>query len=112
MSACLPAVTSAARCKSSGESRTGGYWRVARRPASRSFRSEPRFSCPRNSAGRRISIDMLQSIVVWSIRNRVVVVVLAVFLLVLGAYAAGHARLDVFPEFAPPEVVVQTEAPG
>jgi CzcA family heavy metal efflux pump len=55
---------------------------------------------------------MLQSIVAWSIRNRVVVLALAIFLLVLGAYAAGHARLDVFPEFAPPEVVIQTEAPG
>src|SRR5437879_6913468 len=55
---------------------------------------------------------MLQAIVAWSIHNRLVVVALAVFLLVLGAYAAGDARLDVFPEFAPPEVVIQTEAPG
>jgi CzcA family heavy metal efflux pump len=55
---------------------------------------------------------MLQSIVAWSIRNCVVVVALAVFLLVLGAHAASHARLDVFPEFAPPEVVIQTETPG
>ena len=55
---------------------------------------------------------MLQAIVEWSARGRVVVVALAVLLLVLGAYAAAHARLDVFPEFAPPEVVIQTEAPG
>jgi CzcA family heavy metal efflux pump len=55
---------------------------------------------------------MLQAIVEWSIRNRVVVVVLAAFFIVLGVWAAGHARLDVFPEFAPPEVVIQTEAPG
>src|SRR5438132_6976642 len=55
---------------------------------------------------------MLQAIVAWSIHNRVVVVILAVFLLVLGVYAAGHAKLDVFPEFAPPQVVIQTEAPG
>lgn len=55
---------------------------------------------------------MLQAIVDGAIRNRVVVVVLALFLLVLGFYAAGHARLDVFPEFAPPEVTIQTEAPG
>src|SRR5947209_12724002 len=27
-------------------------------------------------------------------------------------YAVQHARLDVFPEFAPPLVVVQTECPG
>jgi CzcA family heavy metal efflux pump len=55
---------------------------------------------------------MLQAIVAWSIRNRVVVVVLAALLLVLGLYATRQSKLDVFPEFAPPQVVVQTEAPG
>src|SRR5438309_9962619 len=55
---------------------------------------------------------MLQAIVHWSIHNRAVVVVLAVLLLAAGLYGAGHAKLDVFPEFAPPQVVVQTEAPG
>src|SRR5262249_2849619 len=29
-----------------------------------------------------------------------------------GIYSAYYAKLDVYPEFAPPEVVVQTEAPG
>src|SRR4029077_14323517 len=72
----------------------------------------PRCCSPKSSAGRRTTTDMLQSIVEWSIRNRVAVVVLAALLLVLGGYAAGHARLDVFPEFAPPQVVIQTEAPG
>jgi CzcA family heavy metal efflux pump len=55
---------------------------------------------------------MLQPIVAWSLHNRAAVVVLAALLLVVGLFAAGHARLDVFPEFAPPLVVVQTEAPG
>ncbi len=55
---------------------------------------------------------MLQAIVNWSLHNRFVVVVLAGLLLLAGLYAAGHARLDVFPEFAPPQVIVQTEAPG
>src|SRR5205807_3288185 len=41
-----------------------------------------------------------------------VVTVLAVLMLVAGLYATLHARLDVFPEFAPPQVVIQTEAPG
>ncbi|MGH8526202.1 MAG: efflux RND transporter permease subunit, partial [Gammaproteobacteria bacterium] len=27
-------------------------------------------------------------------------------------YIAGRAKLDVFPEFAPPRIVIQTEAPG
>jgi CzcA family heavy metal efflux pump len=55
---------------------------------------------------------MLQAIVAWSLRNRVVVVVLAALLLAGGFYAARQSKLDVFPEFAPPQVVVQTEAPG
>jgi CzcA family heavy metal efflux pump len=55
---------------------------------------------------------MLSALVEWSIRNRAVVVCLALLLLALGGYAAANARLDVFPEFAPPEVGIQTEAPG
>jgi CzcA family heavy metal efflux pump len=55
---------------------------------------------------------MLQAIVGWSLRNRVVVVALALLLLFAGLYAATNARLDVFPEFAPPQVNVQTECPG
>lgn len=55
---------------------------------------------------------MLNAIVSWSLRFRGVVVVLAALLLVVGIYAAQHARLDVFPEFAPPLAVVQTECPG
>jgi CzcA family heavy metal efflux pump len=55
---------------------------------------------------------MLQALVSWSIHNRFVVIVLAVLLLGTGIFATGQARLDVFPEFAAPQVVVQTEAPG
>jgi CzcA family heavy metal efflux pump len=55
---------------------------------------------------------MLQALVSWSLHNRAVVMVLAALLLLGGLYAAGHARLDAFPEFAPPQVIVQTEAPG
>jgi CzcA family heavy metal efflux pump len=55
---------------------------------------------------------MLQAIVSWSLHNRAAVLVLAVLLLLGGLYAAGHAHLDAFPEFAPPQVIVQTEAPG
>jgi CzcA family heavy metal efflux pump len=55
---------------------------------------------------------LLQAIVNASLNNRVVVVVLAVLLIGLGLYATQHARLDVFPEFAPPQAVIQTECPG
>lgn len=55
---------------------------------------------------------MLQALVRWSLHNRAVVIVLALLLLLAGLYAANHARLDAFPEFAPPQVIVQIEAPG
>jgi CzcA family heavy metal efflux pump len=55
---------------------------------------------------------MLQAVVGWSIRQRFVVVVLAAAMLVAGFYALQNAALDVFPEFTPPQVVIQTEAPG
>lgn len=55
---------------------------------------------------------MLQAVVRWSIHNQAVVVVLAILLLALGFLAAARSKLDVFPEFAPPQVVIQTEAPG
>ena len=55
---------------------------------------------------------MLQAIVRWSIHNRGAVVALASLLTALGALAVANARFDVFPEFAPPQVIVQTEAPG
>jgi CzcA family heavy metal efflux pump len=47
-----------------------------------------------------------------SLRNRIVVVALAVLLVVAAVRTLRTTPLDVFPEFAPPVVEVQTEAPG
>jgi CzcA family heavy metal efflux pump len=55
---------------------------------------------------------MLRAIVVHSLHLRLAVMVCAAVLAVAGYRAASHAPLDVFPEFAPPLVEVQTEAPG
>lgn len=55
---------------------------------------------------------MLSRIVQFSLRHRAVVVALEAVIIAYGLYVASIARLDVFPEFAPPQVVVQTEAPG
>jgi CzcA family heavy metal efflux pump len=55
---------------------------------------------------------MLKRIVHFSLRYRGVVIVLASVAVAYGLYVAGHTKLDVFPEFAPPQVVTQTEAPG
>jgi CzcA family heavy metal efflux pump len=55
---------------------------------------------------------MLTGLVSRSIRHRGVVIGLALALVVYGAGVVASARLDVFPEFAPPQVSIQTEAPG
>jgi len=55
---------------------------------------------------------MLQRIVGFSVLHRAVVIVVACLIIGYGIYSAAHAKYDVYPEFAPPEVVVQTEAPG
>ena len=55
---------------------------------------------------------MLNRIVHFSLRFRGVVVALACVIVGYGLYVATHAKLDVLPNFVPPQVVVQTEAPG
>src|SRR5437868_1826328 len=55
---------------------------------------------------------MLSALISNSIRLRVVVLALCVVLLVVGSRSVQRAPLDVFPEFAPPLVEIQTEAPG
>ena len=55
---------------------------------------------------------MISLIIRQSIRYPGVVVALALTLIVYGVYVLTRANLDVFPEFAPPLVEIQTEAPG
>src|SRR5512139_401084 len=55
---------------------------------------------------------MLRAIVSWALEMRVLVVALAATLMLIGFRTASRAPLDVFPEFAPPLVEIQTEAPG
>src|SRR5688572_16926921 len=55
---------------------------------------------------------MLTWLVSTSLKLRVAVVVLSIVLMIIGIRTTRHAPLDVFPEFAPPLVEIQTEAPG
>lgn len=55
---------------------------------------------------------MLSWLVSTSVKLRLVLLVLCAVLLVVGYRALRTAPLDVFPEFAPPIVEIQTEAPG
>ena len=51
-------------------------------------------------------------LVATSLRLRVLVLAASIVLIVVGVRVARRAPLDVFPEFAPPLVEIQTEAPG
>lgn len=55
---------------------------------------------------------MLAAIVRGSIAYPRIVTALSVLIAILGGNALLNARLDVFPDFAPPHVLVQTEAPS
>lgn len=55
---------------------------------------------------------MLNTILKWSIAQRWLVVIGAIVVTVLGSYNLTRMPLDVFPDFAPPQVEIQTEAPG
>jgi CzcA family heavy metal efflux pump len=55
---------------------------------------------------------MLDAIVRASLGSPRIITALACLIGVLGAAALVDARFDVFPDFAPPHVLLQTEAPG
>ncbi len=55
---------------------------------------------------------MMRWLVETSLRLRVLVTTAAIVLLIVGIQKTSTTPLDVFPEFAPPLVEIQTEAPG
>jgi len=55
---------------------------------------------------------MMKWLVSTSLQLRVIVVSLSIVLMIVGAQIIPKIPLDVFPEFAPPLVEIQTEAPG
>jgi Cu/Ag efflux pump CusA len=55
---------------------------------------------------------MLNSIVKWSIAQRWLIVIASILISVWGFLILTQMPLDVFPNFAPPQVEIMTEAPG
>ena len=54
----------------------------------------------------------LNSIIRFSLHNRLLVVALAVFAMCYGGWQIAQLPIDVFPDLNRPRVVVMTEAPG
>ncbi len=55
---------------------------------------------------------MFNLLIAWALNNRIIVLAMTVVLFIAGAFTLQRMSVDVFPEFAPPQVVIQTEAPG
>jgi Cu/Ag efflux pump CusA len=55
---------------------------------------------------------MFNLLIAWSLQNRLLVLAITLILCISGNYVLQQMPVDVFPEFAPPQVVIQTEASG
>ena len=55
---------------------------------------------------------MLNHLIRWSLRNRPIVIGLALLVLCLGIHAGRHLPVEVLPDLTKPTVTVLTEAPG
>jgi len=55
---------------------------------------------------------MMQALVRFSIRFSGVIIGLASLIIVYGLFSLTRSNLDVFPEFAPTQIIIQTESPG
>lgn len=55
---------------------------------------------------------MLSSLIRLSIRYYALVLILALLILIYGGYRFATAGLDIFPNFSPKQVIIQTESPG
>src|SRR5580765_3152363 len=79
-----------------------------------SRRRTRRFSraCRRHRPRRPLKEPMLNAVIRFSLRYRMLVVVISLALLVYGSYLATQMPIDVFPDLDRPRVVIITECPG
>lgn len=61
---------------------------------------------------RKGSIKMFQYLISWSLKNRLLILAITIAVCLYGGYTLTKMPVDVFPEFAPPQVTIQTQASG
>ncbi|MBA2655770.1 MAG: efflux RND transporter permease subunit [Tatlockia sp.] len=55
---------------------------------------------------------MFNVLIAWSLKNRLLVLAMTLGLGILAGFTLTKMSVDVFPEFAPPQIVIQTQAAG
>lgn len=55
---------------------------------------------------------MIKGIINWSLENKLIVLAFGILLFVFGGIYAYNTPVDVLPEVSPPQVIIQTHAPG
>lgn len=55
---------------------------------------------------------MISKLIKLSIENKLIVVIIGTLLFVYGLFVTKNIPLEVLPEFAPPQIIIQTHAPG
>ncbi|WP_419813227.1 efflux RND transporter permease subunit [Bacterioplanoides sp.] len=55
---------------------------------------------------------MIHRIILWSVKNRVLVLLLSLILVLLGLYAVKHTPVDAIPDLSDVQVIVKTSYPG
>src|SRR5204863_21661 len=121
MAASTGAMSSRSRASSSARRSTPACRRTkaissrkALPPGRASSRRRPGSSWRASSARQpnRVGTAMMRALVTLCVRHFGSVTALTVLALLLGSWGALHSALDVFPEFVPSQVDIQTEAPG
>ena len=60
----------------------------------------------------KMSTRLIKETVTFCVKNASTVFIVGVCVFLYGIYSVKTAKLDIFPEFAPAQIVIQTESPG
>ena len=55
---------------------------------------------------------MIENIIEWSVKNKLIVIIATVMIIIGGIYAMQHIPLDAIPDLSDVQVIIYTEYPG